>query len=86
MDSYVLDEKSSFKMLEFLSFLQWSSDIVQFAKFSHMQITSERASTINNVLANFNPHDTTTSNDRNLPWFNNEIENLINKKNTLYKL
>ena len=40
---------------------------------------------INNVLSNFIPHETITFDDRNPPSFNKKIENLIKKKNTLFK-
>ena len=40
---------------------------------------------INNVLSNFIPHETITCDDRNPPSFNKKIENLIKKKNTLFK-
>ena len=45
----------------------------------------EHSNTINNVLANFIYHDTIRCYYKNLPWFNNKVENLIKKKNSLYK-
>ena len=37
------------------------------------------------MLSNFIPHETITCDDRNPPCFNKKIENLIKKKNTLFK-
>ena len=42
--------------------------------------------TINNFLSNFIPHEIITCDDRNPPWFINEIEKLKKKKIVLYKL
>ena len=42
-------------------------------------------STINNILSNFIPHETITCDDKNPPWFNKNIINLIKNKNIFYK-
>ena len=41
---------------------------------------------ISNVPSNFNLHETIICDDRNPPWFCNEMKNLIKKNNILYKL
>ena len=38
-----------------------------------------------NIFANFIPHETITSNEKNLPWMNKQTKTLIPEKNALYK-
>ena len=37
--------------------------------------------TIKNIFSNFIPHETVTCDDRDLPWINNNIKQLIQEKN-----
>ena len=39
-----------------------------------------------NIISNFIPHQTTTIDDKNPPWFNNKIKSLLQKKNKIYKI
>ena len=41
--------------------------------------------TIRNILHNFIPHETLLVDEKDSPWLTNEIKNLINKKNTVFK-
>ena len=41
--------------------------------------------TIKNILRNFIPHETTTCDDRDVPWINCSIRRLIQDKNEAYK-
>ena len=41
--------------------------------------------TIKNILRNFIPHETMTSDDRDAPWINSSIRRLIQVKNEAYK-
>ena len=40
--------------------------------------------TIKNIFSNFFPHETVTCDDRDLPWINNNIKQLIQEKNNAY--
>ena len=42
------------------------------------------AKTIQNILSNFIPHQATTD-DKDPPWFNSNIESLLQEKNKIYK-
>ena len=42
--------------------------------------------TILNILSNFIPNETIVCNDKDPPWFNNRIKNLIKEKNATYKI
>ena len=42
--------------------------------------------TVNNVLSKFILHETIACDHRNPPWFHNEIENLIKKKNIFLQI
>ena len=56
--------------------------------FSNLNI-NERVSffnkTILNIVSNFIPHETLICDDRDPPWINTQIKNLINDKKILYK-
>ena len=41
--------------------------------------------TIKNITSNYIPHETITCDDRDLPWFNKDIKQLIFDKNHAYK-
>ena len=42
--------------------------------------------TIKNIMANFIPHETIICDDRDPPWINNRIKQLIYERNSLYKV
>ena len=42
--------------------------------------------TILNILSNFIPHELIVCDDKDPPWFNNKIKNLIQEKNAAYKI
>ena len=56
--------------------------------FSNLNI-NERVSFFNkttlNIVSNFVPHDTIIYDDRDPPWINTQIKNVINNKKILYK-
>ena len=56
--------------------------------FSNLNI-NERVSFFNkttlNIVSNFVPHDTIIYDDRDLPWINTQIKNVISNKKILYK-
>ena len=41
--------------------------------------------TIQNILSNFIPHQAITTDDKDPPWFNSNIESLLQEKNKIYK-
>ena len=41
--------------------------------------------TIKNILSNYIPYETATSDDRDPPWSNNNIKQLIQEKNETYR-
>ena len=41
--------------------------------------------TIKNILSNYIPHETITCDDKDPPWFNKNIKQLIQEKNNTYK-
>ena len=41
--------------------------------------------TIKNILSNYIPHETIICDDKDPPWFNNNIKQLIQEKNNTYK-
>ena len=41
--------------------------------------------TIKNILSNYIPHETITYDDKEPPWFNKNIKQLIQEKNNTYK-
>ena len=41
--------------------------------------------TIKNIFSNFIPHETVTCEDRDPPWINNNIKQLIQEKNNTYR-
>ena len=41
--------------------------------------------TIKNILSNYIPHETIICNDKDPPWFNRNIKQLIQEKNNTYK-
>ena len=41
--------------------------------------------TIKNILSNYTPHETITSGDRDLPWINKNMKQLILEKYQAYK-
>ena len=41
--------------------------------------------TIKNILSNYIPYETSTSDDRDPPWSNNNIKQLIQEKNETYR-
>ena len=41
--------------------------------------------TVKNIILNYIPHETTTCDDRDPPWINKGIKELIHKKNQAYK-
>ena len=41
--------------------------------------------TIKNILSNYIPHKTITCDNKDLPWFNKNIKQLIQEKNNTYK-
>ena len=40
--------------------------------------------TISNIVSNFIPNETMTFDDRDPPWLNKNIKNMINYKNAIY--
>ena len=42
--------------------------------------------TVKNIMANFIPHETIICDDRDPPWINNRIKQLIYERNSLYKV
>ena len=42
--------------------------------------------TIKNIFSNFIPHETVTCDDRDPPWINNNIKQLIQEKNDTYTI
>ena len=42
--------------------------------------------TIKNIFSNFIPHETVTCDDRDPPWINNNIKQLIQEKNDTYRI
>ena len=40
---------------------------------------------IKNIISNYTPHETVTFDDRNPPWINNNVKQLILEKNQMYK-
>ena len=40
---------------------------------------------IKNILSNYIPHETITCDDKDPPWFNKNIKQLIQEKNNTYK-
>ena len=42
--------------------------------------------TIKNILSNYIPHETFTCDDRDPPWINNKIKQLIQEINNTYRL
>ena len=42
--------------------------------------------TIENIFSNFIPHETVTCHDRDPPWINNNIKQLIQVKNNTYRI
>ena len=56
--------------------------------FNNLNI-NERVSFFNksilNIVSNFIPHETVTCDERDRPWINTRIKNLINDKKILYK-
>ena len=57
--------------------------------FSNLNI-NERVSFFNkttlNIVSNFVPHDTIIYDDRDPPWINTQIKNLINNKKNFIKI
>ena len=41
--------------------------------------------TITNILSNYIPHETITCDDKDPPWFNKNIKQLVQEKNNAYK-
>ena len=41
--------------------------------------------TVNNVISNYIVHETVTFDDRDLPWINQKVKQLILEKNEMYK-
>ena len=41
--------------------------------------------TIKNILSNYIPHETIICDDKDPPWFNNNIKQLIQEKSNTYK-
>ena len=42
--------------------------------------------TIKNILSNYIPHETITCDDRDSPWVNNKIKQLIQEINNTYRI
>ena len=42
--------------------------------------------TVKNIMANFTPHKTIICDDRDPPWIDNRIKQLIYERNSLYKV
>ena len=42
--------------------------------------------TIKNIFSNFIPHETVTSDDRDPPWINNNMKQLIQEKSDTYRI
>ena len=40
---------------------------------------------IKNILSNYIPHETITCDDKDPPWFNKNIKQLVQEKNNAYK-
>ena len=41
--------------------------------------------TIKNIISNYIPHETVTFDDRDPPWINKNVKQLILEKNEMYK-
>ena len=49
------------------------------------EMVSWSKKTIKNILSNYIPHETITCDDKDPPWFNKNIKQLIQEKNNTYK-
>ena len=69
--------------------IQWAIEQLSWEKSLRNLIINEMVSlfnrTISNILSNYIPDETIICDDKNLLWFNNNIKQLIQEKNNIYK-